>query len=181
MKYLAVLALTVAMGGTALAQTAKPYAGLQNRFIKALSDEKMADLRAGRGMGYAIAAELNGYPGPAHVLELSDKLELSDAQRVRIQALWTQMQSEAVPLGSRLIDQESALDRLFATHTVSADNLATSTQGIAATDAALRATHLKFHLSTREILTPAQVQRYSELRGYGDGTAPPQHSHQRQH
>ena len=37
----------------------------------------MADLRAGRGMGLALAAELNGYPGPAHVLELADKLDLA--------------------------------------------------------------------------------------------------------
>ena len=32
-------------------------------------------------MGLALAAELNGYPGPSHVLELADKLELSAEQR----------------------------------------------------------------------------------------------------
>ena len=45
-----------------------PYAGQQARTIKALSDDDLAALRKGEGMGMAKAAELNGYPGPAHVL-----------------------------------------------------------------------------------------------------------------
>ena len=65
--------------GSAVAQT--PYAGMQTRSIKALSDQQIADLRSGRGMGLALAAELNGYPGPSHLLELADKIGLSDAQR----------------------------------------------------------------------------------------------------
>jgi hypothetical protein len=54
-----------------------PYAGMQMRLIKALSEQQIADLKAGRGMGLALPAELNGYPGPIHVLELSDELGLS--------------------------------------------------------------------------------------------------------
>lgn len=46
------------------------YAGTQARPVKALSDQQLADLRAGRGMGMALPGELNGYPGPVHVLEL---------------------------------------------------------------------------------------------------------------
>ena len=56
---LAVLAFT-AVPYTAHAQ--QPYAGFEARTIKALSDQQLADLRAGRGMGLALAAELNGYP-----------------------------------------------------------------------------------------------------------------------
>ena len=52
-------------------QPAAPYAGYQQRPIKALSEQQIADLRAGRGMGLALAAELNGYPGPVHVLALA--------------------------------------------------------------------------------------------------------------
>ena len=40
-----------------------PYAGMQQREVKALSEQQIADLKAGRGMGLALAAELNGYPG----------------------------------------------------------------------------------------------------------------------
>jgi hypothetical protein len=41
--------------------------GMQSRPIKALSDQQVSDLRAGRGMGLALAAELNGYPGPSPI------------------------------------------------------------------------------------------------------------------
>jgi hypothetical protein len=86
----AALLLTAAV---ALAQT--PYAGLQRRAIKALSDNQVSDLQAGRGMSLALAAELNGYPGPAHVLELADKLDLSADQRTRVQQLFDSMKAEA--------------------------------------------------------------------------------------
>ena len=35
------------------------------------------------GMGLALAAELNGYPGPAHVIELAKSLGLSEPQRAK--------------------------------------------------------------------------------------------------
>ena len=49
--------------------------------MKSLSDQQLSDLRAGRGMGMALPAELNGYPGPVHVLELADALGLTPEQR----------------------------------------------------------------------------------------------------
>lgn len=58
----------------------QPYAGLETRQIKALSGEPVAELRAGEGMGLALAAELNGYPGPRHVLDLANQLGLTDEQ-----------------------------------------------------------------------------------------------------
>jgi hypothetical protein len=143
-----------------------PYAGMQTRPIKALSEQQVSDLSAGRGMGLAMAAELNGYPGPSHVLELADKLELSADQRVRIKALFDSMKAEAQPLGSRLIAQETELDKLFASRSITPANLKTSTAAIAATQGELRETHLKYHLSTAEILSEGQMQRYAELRGY---------------
>jgi hypothetical protein len=45
--------------GPSLAQH-QPYAGLQERPVEALSKQQVADLMAGRGMGLALAAELNG-------------------------------------------------------------------------------------------------------------------------
>ena len=162
-----------------LAQTPQPYAGLQTRPIKALSEEQVADLKAGRGMGLALAAELNGYPGPTHVLELAESLMLSDAQRAAVQALFESMKAETVPLGEKLIAQETDLDRQFVEKTVSEASLESATQAIGATQAALRAAHLKFHLATIKVLAPAQVQRYVELRGYASGThaVPQQGSH----
>jgi hypothetical protein len=91
-----------------------PYAGMQARPIKALSAEQIADLRAGRGMSLALAAELNGYPGPRHVLELGEQLGLTDQQRAAVQRLFDNMTAEVLRLGQELISQEAELDRLFA-------------------------------------------------------------------
>jgi hypothetical protein len=161
----------------AAADAQTPYAGMQARPIKALSEQQVADLGAGRGMGLALAAELNGYPGPSHLLELADKLNLSTDQRAAIQRLFDSMKAEAIPLGSKLIEQESDLDKQFASHTVTSESLKASTAAVAATQGALRETHLKYHLSTAALLSSGQMQRYAELRGYGGQAAPMQHHH----
>jgi Spy/CpxP family protein refolding chaperone len=173
MKRFIALAAVMVLATQSSAQ--QPYKGLQHRPIKALSDEQLADLRAGRGMGLALAAELNGYPGPVHVIELADQLSLSSEQRARVQLLYEQMRTEAVPLGERLIAQEQKLDGFFAHRTITAENLASATAQIGQTHAALRTAHLRYHLLTLEALTPEQVQRYSELRGYTSGSQGPSH------
>jgi hypothetical protein len=161
--------------GAAVAQT--PYAGLQTRSIKALSDQQIADLRAGRGMGLALAAELNGYPGPSHLLELADKLGLSDAQRNSARNIFEAMKAETIPIGERLITQETALDKLFADHAITAEKLSAATAEIGATQAELRAAHLKYHLSTVAMLEPSQIQQYAVLRGYDNGGSQEHHHH----
>ena len=152
--------------GAQHAAGASPYAGFEKRPIKALSEQQIADLRAGRGMGLALAAELNGYPGPLHVIELADSLRLTPEQRARMEALHTSMRSETAVLGERLIQQEADLDRLFASRTVTRASLSAATSTIGATQAALREAHLRFHLATVEVLTPEQVAGYNEARGY---------------
>lgn len=42
--------------------------------LQALTPEEVEQYRAGAGMGYAKAAELNHFPGPMHVLELAGPL-----------------------------------------------------------------------------------------------------------
>src|SRR3981189_1482780 len=108
---------TALMFASIAANAQTPYAGMQARPIKALSEQQVADLTAGRGMGLALAAELNGYPGPSHVLELADKLDLSAGQRARVQKLFDSMKQEALPLGSQLIEEKTELDRQFSNHT----------------------------------------------------------------
>jgi Spy/CpxP family protein refolding chaperone len=162
-----VAAMCALATGASFAQA--PYAGMQARPIKALSDQQIADLKEGRGMGLALAAELNGYPGPSHLLELANQLGLTDDQQKRVQALFKAMKAETIPIGERLISQETALDAMFATHTATAETIAAATAEIGDTQAKLRAAHLKYHLSTVEVLQPSQVQRYAELRGYAAG------------
>jgi len=161
--------------GTALADNQQPYAGMQTRPLKALSEDQLADLREGRGMGLALAGELNGYPGPKHVLELAKKLNLTDAQRARAQQLFDEMKAEAVPLGQQLIAAEAGLERQFSGRTITPVSLTAATTAIGATWGTLRATHLKYHLAMMDVLTPDQVRRYGELRGYGT-VAPAGHS-----
>jgi hypothetical protein len=84
---------------------------MQAHSVKALSEQQLADLRAGRGMGMALAAELNGYPA----------------------------------------------------------SLESATDAIGRTQSTLRAAHLRYHLTTAEVLMPEQARRYGELRGYGGG------------
>lgn len=157
---------TAALSQHQHAHTTSPYAGHERRAVKAFSDQQIADLRAGRGMGYALAAELNGYPGPSHVLELRERLGLTEPQQQRIQELFDAMKAETIPVGERLIVQEFELERLFSGRTVTTESLTATTSMIAGTQAALRAAHLKYHLATTAVLTPEQVRQYGELRGY---------------
>jgi hypothetical protein len=158
----------------------QPYGGLQSRTVKALSPQQIDDLKSGRGMGLALAAELNGYPGPLHVLELATPLALTEAQRQKMQDLIAAMKADTIPLGERLIAHEQELDDLFAKKAVTPESLAAVTATIGSTQGALRAAHLRYHLYTLAELTPEQVQRYMQLRGYTAPAAPGPHQH-RQH
>ena len=154
-----------------------PYAGQQARAIKSLSDDDIAALRKGEGMGMAKAAELNGYPGPKHVLQLALKLGLTEIQQRDVQAIFDRMSAAAKPLGRELIAQEQALDQLFAKGEITPDRLAAATTAIAELQGRLRAVHLSAHLETRALLKADQIARYQQLRGYGDPSAPEHHQH----
>src|SRR5215467_5747976 len=154
-----------------------PYAGQQARPIKALSDDDLAALRKGEGMGMAKAAELNGYAGPKHVLDLGRQLQLTDAQQRDVEAIFDRMSAAAKPLGGELIAQEQALDQLFAKGDITINRLAAATAAIAELQGRLRAVHLSAHLETRALLNADQIARYQQLRGYGDLPALEHHHH----
>ncbi len=164
------------------AQHHMPYAQIKDRAIKSLSDQQIADLKAGRGMGLALPAELNGYPGPLHVLELAEPMQLSAEQRQKTAGLLDRMKSEAIPLGEKLIENEAALERLFSSRKITPASLGRMTQDIARLQGELRETHLKYHLAMMELLTPEQTTRYRELRGYLPASgSQQQHQHHRRH
>lgn len=174
------LSILIAIGtSSAFAQHAQPYAGLQSRAIKALSDQQIADLKNGRGMGLALAAELNGYPGPLHVIELRRELDMSEPQVTRAEELFRQMKAETIPLGEALIAQEAALDRQFAERRITPASLDETTARIGEAQAKLRAAHLRYHLAMLAVMTPEQVQRYGELRGYTAAHGSPSQHHRR--
>ena len=153
----------------------QPYAGLQERPIKALAPERVADLLDGRGAGYALAAELNHHPGPVHVLDLAADLQLRPEQEQAVRQAYGEMRQRALELGKQLVDLEAGLEQGFRSGAMSAPELDRLTGAIATVEGQLRRSHLAAHLRTREILTPAQVSRYDQLRGYAaeGGAAPP--------
>jgi Spy/CpxP family protein refolding chaperone len=156
-------------------QGVSPYVGLETREIKALGLDEIAAYENGDGMRYALAAELNHYPGPKHVLELSDDLELSTEQRKRVEQVFEAMRGNARDLGVEIVAAERELDVAFANGTIDDDQLQQRTAAIAALQGELRAAHLAAHLTTRTVLTPEQVERYDALRGYTGGHDPAHH------
>lgn len=144
----------------------QPYAGMERRRVKALSEAQERDLRDGRGMGLALAAELNGYPGPMHVLEHADALRLTPAQRAVMQALRDRMMAEARTIGAELLLLEEALDGMFAGGAADTGRLAALSAAIGALGGRLREAHLATHIATRDALDPGQREAYARLRGY---------------
>lgn len=148
---------------------ASPYAGEEGRDIKSLSAEDIAELRRGGGWGLAKAAELNGLPGPAHLLELKDRIPLTPDQVKAVEDLFNTMRRDAMAEGERLIARERALDDAFRRRDVTPDSLRAMLAEIEASRAALRYIHLSTHLATPALLTETQIARYNELRGYRTG------------
>jgi Spy/CpxP family protein refolding chaperone len=146
--------------------TASPYAGLLAREIRALAPEEIASLLAGEGMGFALAAELNGIPGPLHVLELAEELALTSEQRGQIEALFQSMRAEAAAMGAQVVELERTLDRRFRHRQLDASAIGELTGQIASLKGRIRALHLSTHLEMEPLLNEEQRARYQVLRGY---------------
>jgi hypothetical protein len=161
---LSLLALT-AHGGSIVTS---PYAGQEARVIKSLSAEDIDDLINGRGWGLAKPAELNGVPGPAHLLELQQEIALTPEQVSTIEALWTRMNQKARELGKRYVALEKELNTRFVSGHISAEMLKALLLEIGAVRAELRFVHLSAHLEAKPILKSDQVALYNRLRGYSN-------------
>lgn len=166
---IAAVILVIAPGMAAQDKAQAPYAGQDQRDIKALSAQDVADLLAGSGWGFAKPAELNGYPGPAHVLEAADQLALSDDVRKAVQDVFDGMNAEARRLGSEYVAAEQALDELFASGSADTSKIDELTARAADLRAGLRAVHLKAHLEVLPLLSRHQRMIYAQIRGYGNG------------
>ena len=154
----------------ASAQEATPtpsdYVDLQFSEIRGLSEEQVTGYRTGAGMGFALPAELNGYPGPRHVLDMANELALTDEQLTEIQALYDAMLPQAISLGEQILTQEESLELAFRDGTITDDLLQSSLTESARLEGELRYVHLSTHLATIDILTSHQVQQYNQMRGY---------------
>jgi hypothetical protein len=130
-------------------------------------------------MDQARVADVQGYPGPRHVLDAwgAGQLALSSEQAARVQEIVRTMASEARRVGGLVLGAERELALAFQTGAIDATSLRARVDRIAALRGELRAVHLRAHLETRAALDPAQIARYAELRGHGPGGGPPRHGH----
>ncbi|MDO9002865.1 MAG: periplasmic heavy metal sensor [Aquabacterium sp.] len=147
--------------------------------IKALSVDDVQGYLSGKGMGQAKAAELNGYPGPSHVLSLSKELELTPGQKAQTQALFNDMASRSKRVGQQLVEEERSLNELFVAKTATPERLSIAMAKIGQLQGQVRQVHLEAHIHQHAILTPSQIAKYQVLRGHGEASAngPQHHRH----
>ena len=149
------------------ANTESPYVGQEKREIKALSAQEIEGYLNGKGLGYAKVAELNQYPGPSHILDLSKELSLTEEQIRKTQTVLNSMKDEAINYGERLIVKEQELDLKFANKTIDSGALKKLLFDIGVLESKIRYVHLIAHLEQKSILNRHQIQQYDHLRGYG--------------
>jgi Spy/CpxP family protein refolding chaperone len=133
--------------------------------------------QSGAGMGYAMPAELNRFPGPMHVLELADKLELTPEQLAKTRALMDAHKAEARAIGAKRVESERVIEKLFRSGKVDEATLVKSVREAATLEGEYRLSHLDTHRRMRSLLTDVQVARYEQLRDYGTTSQSHGHKH----
>jgi Spy/CpxP family protein refolding chaperone len=173
LSFMAILALTGAAIASAQPHEMSPHAGKQTRQIASLSDMDIAAIRKGNGWGLALPAEVNGAPGPRHVLDLAEPLELSDEQIAQITTIYEEMKRSAISTGAEFIAAEQALNDVFERGGLDQTELAGLVEQAGDARARLRLVHLSAHLKTLPLLTEKQVELYAQLRGYAEAGGDP--------
>lgn len=123
----------------------------------------------GQGFGMALAADRNGYPGPKHILELRDALQLTPQQDAAVKALMSAMKEKALARGREILAAEARLEEMFRGGRSEAE-LREETYRIATLRAQLRWVHLATHIAARKLLNEEQLATYQRMR-HGGGHA----------
>jgi hypothetical protein len=151
----------------AAAQAAdSPHVGQEKRVAKGQSEKEAGDYLGGRGTDLSKVAEMNGYPGPGHVLEETQKLGLSAKQLEKTQRVYDSMTHSASRIGKAILHKEAELASLFAEQKATPENTERLLKELANLQADLRMVHLNGHLSMRQILSKPQIEKYSQVRGF---------------
>lgn len=169
-KRLFAVGLLILLAGCSSIPSTSPYAGQEARQIKALSATEIAAFIDGKGQGFAKPAELNGFPGPMHVLELSDQLALTSQQRTESASLLATHKAQVRELGLNFIAAEAAIEKLFSSKLVTAETLRVAIDDSAKIHSQIRAAHLETHLQQTALLSNEQNAMYQRLRGYNTDT-----------
>ncbi|MBA2278103.1 MAG: hypothetical protein H0W06_10105 [Chloroflexia bacterium] len=147
---------------------ASTYAGGYDptKAIRSLTPEEIGQIERGEGAGFALPAELNGVPGPRHVLDLAAELNLSSAQIARVQAVYDEMRAVVIPAGRHYLDALQGLEEDFRSGGLTEATLRTGMAEVKRLEGELTVAHLSAHLRTAELLTPDQIAAYNRLREY---------------
>ncbi len=154
---------------TAGSDAGTPYADRYDpdAAIRSLTPEEIDQIRRGEGAGFALPAELNGLPGPRHVLDLAHELALSHEQRGQVQQVYDEMRAAVLPAGEAYLAAVAALEQDIREGVVTEDTLADRVAEVHRLEGELAIAHLVAHLQTAEVLTADQIDQYQRLRGYG--------------
>ena len=115
----------------------------------------------------AAYAEKNGYPGPKHVIDLADKLQLSEEQKGSVKRIYNEMETRAKELGQRIIDLEEELNKAFGDKLVVEKSIRNDVEQIGRLRGRLRSVYFLAHFKTRNVLNDKQVATYIKLRTPG--------------
>jgi len=119
------------------------------------------------GMGLASYAEMNGYPGPKHVIELKEQLGLTTDQLKKTEGLVKGVELSGKLTGQEIVREEEELYKLFEGATANDRTVRAGVERIGKLRGELRFIHLQAHVKMKQILSGNQIQRYNELRGHG--------------
>ena len=155
--------------------TPSAYVSLLDSEIRGLDQDTIEGYLTGKGLGQALPAELNGYPGPRHTIDMAEELELTEEQLTQVQALFDDMQSAVIPLGEKYLESVAELELTFREGTITDEYLQSQLEKITGIEEQMRYVHLSTHLATIDILSHDQIMQYNMMRGYGDGMDHEQH------
>lgn len=111
-------------------------------------------------------AERHLFPAPHTAIFLANDLGLTEAQRLKLHELQQMLDSDIATIGRRIQAEETRLDRAFMENVIDIGRIDGLTARIGSLQAQLRAARLRAHLATRDLLSPEQLLRYAELRGF---------------
>lgn len=146
-----------------------PMSGWVAAQDSSLSEKEIHQLLQGKGMGMAKVAELNGYPGPKHVLELKEALNLTPEQEAQSQLLFSTMYSKASQLGQKLVAIETEMEAAFAAGVDKPGEFRKLVKQSAKLRGQIRLAHIEAHVNQKKLLTADQIAAYTELRQQAKG------------
>ncbi|HUJ41590.1 MAG TPA: Spy/CpxP family protein refolding chaperone [Candidatus Acidoferrales bacterium] len=159
--------LTVVLGCAALAagapvrRTEQGNSAMQHHH--SCQQEERASIERGEGFGMAMPADLAGYPGPRHVLDMAKDLGLTAEQKAGVEKIYEAMHEKAVARGKELFEAEARLEQMFREGRPEAD-LREQSFRVDSIHAELRWIHLSAHLAAQKLLTAEQIAKYTRLR-----------------